>query len=125
MTLGQQDAFVALLEMVNKLVQNWVEGLLLVSIDLEVDVSVAVLGLAEGDLIVELRVAHGLLMGLHDSLDQFLRDLGCDFLAKLLLSLPFLLCLPFKILRSLEGLSVLLACRHVLQRYANCRLLVS
>lgn len=107
MALRQKDAFVPLLQVLYVLVENGVEGLLLIDVDFEVDVSVAVLGLAEGHLVVEFRITKGLPMGLHDCRDELLGHFGGDHFGLLFLSLPLFLCFPFEAVCGLEGLPIL------------------
>ena len=72
MNLGQKYTLFPLFKMLNVRLKHCIKGLLVISVDFKVDVTMTVFGLAESDLVVELSILESLLLLIHDLLDEIL-----------------------------------------------------
>ena len=84
--------------MIAELLQNLLHSFFLVSLDLEIDVAVAVLGLAEGDLVVELGLPQRLLVAGYHLRYEIFRELSSCFPSHSFLS--FAIFLSFLLARN-------------------------
>ena len=102
--LCKKDAGLPLLDVITELIHYLPDSFFLVSLDLEVDVAMAVLCLAKSDLIEKLSIPERLLVAGHDLRDKVFRHLGCSLSAHFLFSLSVFLRFALKLLRIVQPL---------------------
>jgi len=98
LNLGQQDALLPLLLVVDKLIKDFREGFLLFNLDFEIDVTMAVLGFTESHLVVKLGLFERLIVSRDDILNQFFSQLLSCITLQFLFLFSVLLCLLLEVL---------------------------
>ena len=98
LNLGEENAGLPLLDVLAELLQDLPDSFILVGFDFEIDIAMAILCLAESDLVEKFCISERLLVASNNLRNKVFGHLSRSLSAHFLFSLPIFLCFTLKLL---------------------------